>query len=57
MFGFADGAEDAGAPVEAAVVDIVLGAIALAGIAKRSMPGPERMPCVQVQSRFVRSGR
>ena len=40
MFGFADGAEDAGAPVEAAVVAIVFGAIALAGIAKRSMPGP-----------------
>ena len=54
MFGFADGAEDAGAPVEAAVVAIVFGAIALAGIAKRSMPGRETVPCVRSSdNRFV----
>ena len=35
LFGFADGAEDAGAPVEAAGDDIVIGAITSVGIAKR----------------------
>ena len=39
MFGFADGAEDAGAPVEAADADVAIGAIVSTRVAKRSMPG------------------
>ena len=53
MFGFADGAEDAGAPVEAAVVAIVIGAMTSTGIAKRvAGPGNRAVRAMQCK-RFV----